>query len=209
MPPSKPLIPLKALPPVRRSFDPVLIAGAVGFAGFAGALGGWLWAGLAGMGAGTFLYAQWQQQRQLDHQRMAQENLTHFLHSASTPEDLATLRGAADLMDKDLYEFLGSIVTTYGGESVRGTGRIPGDEQTEAVAPGIALTLAHDLGFWYAKLQLSGDCGRRFLNGEMTQWKARGRTPAEAVEAVMRKAGASRQRVAIQEYAQRMVQDRE
>jgi hypothetical protein len=69
------------------------------------------------------------------------------------------------------------------------------------------LTLSHDLGIWYAKLVFSGDTGRRFLNGEMTQWRARGRTPDEAVLNVMKKCGQSRQRQAIQDYAHRMVNE--
>ena len=52
---------------------------------------------------------------------------------------------------------------------------------TTVLTAAITLTLAHDLGWWYAKLVLAGETGRSFLHGEYTQWKGRGRTPQEAV----------------------------
>lgn len=209
MPPSRHLVPKSAIPPVRVGLDPVLTVGTGGAIAFAAMLGGPLWAGLAACAGGTYLYAHWQQQRVLEHQRQAQENLSHFLHGNGSAEELAKLRGAADVGGDDLYGFLQGVVTTYGGESVRGSTRLPSEDQLEAIAPGITLTLAHDLGIWYAKLAFAGDTGRKFLNGEMTQWKARGRTPDEAVLNVMKKAGLARQRQAIQDYAQRMVADAE
>lgn len=203
------LITRRGLPPVRIGLDPVLTAGSVGAIGFAAFLGGPLWAGLVACIGGTALYGHWQLLRQQEHQRQAQDNLSHFLHAAGSPEELAQIRAAADVGSDDLYGFLTGITTAYGGESVRGTARIAGDDQQEAVAPGISLTLAHDLGTWYAKLLLTGDTGRRFLNGEMTMWRARGKSPSEAIENVVRKAGQARQRQAIQDYAHRIVQDAE
>ena len=170
MPPSRQIVPKSAIPPVRAGLDPVLTAGTAGAIGFAAFLGGPLWAGLAACVGGTYLYAHWQQQRLLEHQRQAQENLTHFLHgSGGGAEDLAKLRGAADVGGDDLYGFLGGIITSYGGESVRGSTRLPSDDQLEAVAPGIQLTLSHDLGVWYAKLVFAGDTGRPSSNAGPTR----------------------------------------
>lgn len=185
--------------------DPITIAGSFGAVVFAGLLGGPLWAGFTLCVGSVFCYANWQQARQLASHRQHQENMAHFLHGQTTPEDLARLKGEADVADKELYAFLESIKATYGGESTRGSGRLSGEEQLEAVSPGVTLQLAHDLGYWYAKLVFSGDTGRKFLNGEYTQWRARGRTPAEAVENVIKKCGASRQQRMIQEYAAKMV----
>ena len=205
MPLPKGIVPVRSRVIAPPGPDPITVAGSVGAVVFAGLLGGPLWAGFTLCVGSVFCYAHWQQARQLAYHRQHQESLGHFLHGQTTPEDLARLKGEMDVADQELYRFLETIKATYGGESVRGSGRLPGDEQLEAVSPGVSLTLAHDLGFWYAKLVFSGDTGRKFLNGEYTQWRARGRSPAEAVEAVIKKAGASRQQRMIQEYAAKMV----
>jgi hypothetical protein len=189
--------------------DPVTLAGAAGATLFAAGMGGLLAGGFTACLGGMLCYMHWQQQRQLVHNRMQQENLAHFMHGAGTPEEVARLRGELELPGDDLYGFLQGIKDQYGGESVRGTGRLAGDEQLEAVSPGVSLTLAHDLGFWYAKLVFSGDTGRKFLHGEYTQWRARGRTPQEAIENVIKRCGLSRKEKLIQEYAAKMVREGE
>jgi hypothetical protein len=159
--------------------------------------------------AGSALYINFQRQafRQMEMARLQQENLTHTLLSSASPEELAKLKNLGEVADESLFDFLKNLVAQYGGESVRGTGRLPSEEQTEAVAPGIQITLAHDLGWWYAKLQMHGETGRQFLHGEYTQWKGRGRTPEEAIEAVIKRCGASRQKRMIQDYAAKLVGD--
>ena len=210
MPPPKHLMPLPpAPPPLRPATDPVLAGGVAATTLFATLIGGPLWGGFVACVAGLGLYAHAQQLRGLSYNRVQQENLSHFLHGAGLPEDLAKIKGAPDVANQELYTFLEAIKSQYGAESVRGTGRLAGEDQLEAVSPGVTLTLAHDLGYWYAKLVFSGDTGRQFLNGEFTQWRARGRTPAEAVEAVLKRCGASRQQKMIQEYAAKLVKDSE
>lgn len=168
-------------------------------------IGGWLWAGMAVGGSLAFL--RWAQQNALkaDTARMQQENLQHFLVQGANPEELAKIRAGGELMSKNLDEFLNALKETYGGESMRGTGRLASEEQTEAVAPGITFTLSHDLGWWYAKLVLSGETSRQFLQGGFTQWKGRGHTPQEAIDAVIKRCGAARQQKMIQEYAAKLV----
>lgn len=189
--------------------DPLTWAGLLAAIVFAGGIGGWLWAGLVGAIALVFVNVARQQQHQLEYTRIQQENLSHFLHAGATPEDLALLKEGSDIGDQGLFDFLAAIKESYGGESVRGSTRLSSDEQTEAVAPGVTLTLSHDLGMWYAKLVFAGDTGRRFMQGEYTQWKGRGRTPQEAIEAVLKRCGASRQQKMIQDYAARMVREKE
>lgn len=189
--------------------DPLTGLSLLGAICFATAIGGWMWGGLVfALGLVFVNYAR-HQALQLEHTRMQQENLSHFLLQNATPEDFAKIRAGADLGEKNLIEFLTALKETYGGESVRGSGRLPSDEQTEAVAPGITLTLAHDLGWWYAKLVLAGETGRQFLQGEYTQWKGRGRTPEEAIEAVIKRCGSARQQKMIQDYAAKLVSDAE
>lgn len=171
--------------------------------------GGPVWGGFTAGVLAMFGYMHVLQMQQLDGQRRAQENLTHFMHSAGTPEDIAQLKGATDVAGLDLYAFLESIKTSYGGESSRGTARLASDDQVDPVSPGVALTLSHDVGFWYAKLVLSGETGRQFLPGGYTQWKGRGKTPNEAIEAVLKKCGASRQKQMIEQYAHRLVSESE
>jgi hypothetical protein len=185
--------------------DPLALGGLGAIGLFAGLIGGVAWAGL-GVAAGTlFVVGMRRQAVQIEQARIHQENLQFALLQQARPEDIAKLRSLSEVKDESLFEFLEALKKTYSGESVRGSGRLPSEEQTEAVAPGITLTLAHDLGWWYAKLHLAGETGRQFLHGEYTQWKGRGRTPEEAVDAVIKRCGASRQQKLIQEYAARLV----
>ncbi|MDB5100713.1 MAG: hypothetical protein JWM80_5134 [Cyanobacteria bacterium RYN_339] len=204
--PSKRHLPAK---PTRRVWSPdlVTILSMVAGIGLMGAIGGWLVAGLGVVLSVIALNVMRQTAIQSDMNRMQQENLSHMLLSNASPEDMAKLKGLAEVADQSLFEFLNALVHQYGGESVRGSGRMPSEEQTEAVAPGITMSLSHDLGWWYAKLHMHGETGRSFLHGEYTQWKGRGRTPEEAVEAVIKRCGASRQQRMIQEYAAKLVSD--
>jgi hypothetical protein len=190
------------------SLDPLTAVGLVCAVLFAGGIGGWLWAGLLLAVSLVFVNYARHSAIQAANARMQQENVDHFLMQNASPEDIAKLRSGSEIAEKNLVDFLTALKETYGGgESVRGTGRLASDEQTEAVAPGITMTLAHDLGWWYAKLVLSGETGRQFLHGEYTQYKGRGRTPQEAIDAMVRRAGAARQQRMIQEYAARLVAD--
>lgn len=201
----------RPIPAPRRVWvlDPLTGAGLLGAICFAGAIGGWMWAGLMATVAVVFVNYARQQAHQQERTRIQQENLSHFLVQGANPEELAKIRGEGEIAERNLMDFLAALKETYGGESVRGTGRLASDEQLEAVAPGITLTLAHDLGWWYAKLVLAGETGRAFLHGEYTQWKGRGRTPQDAVDALIKRVSASRQQRLIQEYAAKLVSDDE
>ncbi len=190
-----------------RKVDMVTIFGLAASVGFAGAIGGWMWAGLVGAIAALFVNLMRHRDAELAAARQQQMTLSGFAMQGIGPEELAHFKGSADVAEKNLFDFLTAIKQSCGREWIRGSARLAADDQTEAVAPGITITLSHDLGTWYAKLSLSGDTGRKFLNGEYTQWKGRGSTPQEAIDAVIRRCGASRQQRAIQEYASRMVQD--
>src|SRR5688572_20168865 len=125
----KGIVPVRSRAIVPPGPDPVTVAGSIGAVFFAGLLGGPLWAGFTFCAASVFCYAHWQQARQLAWHRQHQETMSHFLHGQTTPEDLARLKAETDVADQELFKFLESIKASYGGESVRGSGRLPGDEQ--------------------------------------------------------------------------------
>lgn len=193
--------------PVRKVWTPDIVTslGLLVAIAMAGVIGGPLFGVLAAACSVVVVNYMRNQDLKTDLARMQQENLSHMLMSNASPEEIAKLKSLGEVADESLFDFLRNLVAQYGGESVRGSGRLPSEEQTEAVAPGVQITLAHDLGWWYAKLQMHGETGRQFLHGEYTQWKGRGRTPEEAVEAVIKRCGASRQQRMIQEYAAKLV----
>ena len=185
--------------------DTVTALGLVGAIAFAGAIGGLLWAGMAFAVAAVVVNLLSRHQRDVAHSFQQQDAMAHHLLRGADPEELAELMIAGEVGEKNLFDFLEAIKHNYGGESTDGDHRKPGTDQLDAVSPGISLTLNHDLGTWYAKLQFTGATGRRYLQGGYAQWKARGKTPHEAVNNVMRKCAQARQQVMIQDYAARMV----
>lgn len=187
--------------------DGVTTGGLVAAVAFAGLIGGALWAGLAVVVAGIVVNLLWRHAREQAQAHHQQETLAHHLLRGADPEELAELMIAGEVGEKNLFDFLEALKHGYGGESVDGDQRKPGAEQMDAVSPGMAVTLAHDLGHWYAKIQLSGMTAKRYFPSGMAQWKGRGKTPHEAVNNAMRRCAQARQQVMIQEYATRMVSE--
>lgn len=187
--------------------DPVTGLGLVAVVAFAALIGGPLWAGMAVVVAAIVVNLLVRQQRTLAIAEQRQDVMAHHLLRGATPDDIAELMMASEVGDKSLYDFLEAIKHEYGGESSEGDMRQISPNQVDAVSPGITLTLSHDLGHWFAFLHFKGATGKKYLQGGYAQWKARGKTPQEAVENVIRKAAQGRQQVMIQDYAARMVAD--
>lgn len=185
--------------------DTVTAVGLVAAIAFAGMIGGVLWAGLAVVIAAVVVNLLVRHEREMAMAHYQQETMAHHLLKDADPEELAELMIAGEVGQKNLYEFLEALKHNYGGESVDGDQRKPGADQMDAVSPGMTVTLAHDLGHWYAKIQLSGVTAKRYFPGGMAVWKGRGKTPHDAVNNAMRRCAQARQQVMIQEYAAKMV----
>lgn len=185
-------------------FDPMLLAAGAGSVGFAFALGGFLWAGLLACVVGGALVGHQRQMAAIEAQRQAQQTLGGFLHGPGDIDALGEIK-AEDWSEKGLYELLATLKEISGGEVVESTHKVVGVNQTMPVAPGIALSVAHDNGFWYAQLTLKGLAARRFLFGGPGQWQARGETAEEALQLVFQAMGKGRRAALLAGYAQRVV----
>lgn len=188
-------------------FDPISLAGLGG----AMAVGTGVW-GLPGLGLSAAAAAAWfgtQSRNERRHRESLaqQERMALQLMRGADPEALAHIMGAGDIAQQGLYQFLEDLKANTGGESTQGTTRLPGEQQMEAVAPGILLNLTHDLGTWYARLDLKGDAAKAFLKGMPCSWRGRGKTPDEAIQAAIAAAGQAHKRQAIAEFAERMVEE--
>lgn len=181
-------------------------AGLVGAIGFAGALGGLGWAGLVG-GVSIAIVGLAGQQLGLSRRLAEQEAAQRLMSHADAPEEVAQLRMTGDLGNREFFAFLHALKTTTGGEAFESSHRQTSPDQLEPVRPGIGFSLGHDNGWWYAKLVLSGEAGKRLVHGDFPQWRARGRTPEEAVAELMRQCGKARQQAALQQYVARVVSD--
>lgn len=193
-------------PALAASVDPMLLATGVGTVGFAFALGGVLWAGLAACAVGGAAVGHQRQMAAIEAQRQAQQTLGGLLHGPGNMDALGEIK-AEDWSEKGLYELLASLKEISGGEVVESPHKVVGVNQTLPVAPGIALSLSHDNGWWYAQLTLKGLAARRFLFGGPSQWQARGETPQEALQEVFQALGTSRRAALLAGYAQRIVED--
>jgi hypothetical protein len=186
--------------------DPVTGLGLLAAVGFAGFIGGPMWLGLGVAIAAVVVNLLVRQQHHMAYSQQAQENLAHHMLRGATPEDLADLMLAGEVAEKNTFDFLQAIKQEYGGESVDLTDhRRVGTEQLDPVSPGITLTVSHDLGLWWAQIKFTGATGKRYYPAGMAVWKARGKTPQEAVDAVIKRCAQARQQMMIQEYASRMV----
>lgn len=184
----------------------MLVAAGVGTVGFAFALGGALWAGLAACLVGGAALGHWRQMEAIEAQRKAQQTLGGLLHGPGDLEALGEIK-AEDWSKKGLFELLASLKEISGGEVVESVHKAVGANQTMPVAPGIALSLAHDNGWWYAQLTLKGLAARRFVLGGPGQWQARGETAQEALQQVFQAMSKARRAALLAGYAQRIVDD--
>lgn len=186
--------------------DPVTGVGLLAAIAFAGIIGGPLWLGLSGAVAVVVVNQIVRRQEHVADSQQAQDHLAQHMLRGATPEELADLMLAADVAQKNTFDFLQAIKQEYGGESVEGTEhRSVGVEQLDPLSPGITLSVSHDLGLWWAQLKFSGVTAKRYFPGGMAVWKARGKTPQEAVDNAMRRCAKARQQQMIHEYASRMV----
>lgn len=186
--------------------DPVTGVGLLAAIAFAGVIGGPLWLGLSGAVSLVVVNLLVRQQQVAADSQQAQDHLAQHMLRGATPEELADLMLAADVAQKNTFDFLQAIKQEYGGESMDGTEhRSVGTEQLDPVSPGLTLTVSHDLGLWWAQLKFSGATAKRYYPGGMALWKARGKTPQEAVDNVMRRCAKARQQAMIHDYAARMV----
>jgi hypothetical protein len=185
-----------------------MAAAGLGTLGFAFALGGVLWAGLAACVVGGAALAHQRQMAAIAANRQAHNTLAGLLHGPGRVEDLATIKAEA-WEDQRLFELLLTLKETVGGESVESSHKAASPNQTVAVAPGIAFSITHDAGLWFTQLTLKGVSARRFLPGAggPAQWHGRGETPHEALEALTRAMGKSRRSALVEGYAQRVLDD--
>jgi hypothetical protein len=169
-------------------------------------IGGPLWLGLAVTVSAVVINLLVRQQSQAASSQQAQDHLAQHMLRGATPEELADLMLASDVAQKNTFDFLQAIKQEYGGESMDHTDhRSVGAEQVDPVSPGITLTVSHDLGLWWAQLKFSGATAKRYYPGGMAVWKARGKTPQEAIDNALRRCAKARQQQMIHEYAARMV----
>jgi hypothetical protein len=190
--------------------DTVTLLSMLGAVVFAALIGGPLWAGLSFMVAIVAVNMIGKQQRNNAAGQLHQDNLIHHMLRQATPEDLAELMLAADVAQKSTYEFLEAIKNQFGGESIDvTTHRSIGEQQVDPISPGITLTVSHDMGVWWAKLQFSGATAKRYYPSGHAVWKARGNTPQAAVDSVIKRCAQTRQQAMIQDYAARMVAENE
>jgi uncharacterized protein YidB (DUF937 family) len=183
----------------------MLLTAGAGAVGFAFALGGFLWAGLAACVVGGAGVAHQRQMAAIEAERKSQQTLGGLLHGPGDLEGLGEIKAEA-WSEKGLYELLAALKEVSGGETVTSGHKVVGVYQTQPVAPGISLSLAHDTGIWYAQLTLKGLAARRFLAGGPTQWQARGETPQEALQGVVQALNKDRRAALVADYAQRVVE---
>jgi hypothetical protein len=185
-----------------------MAAAGLGTLGFAAALGGPLWAGLAACVVGGAALAHHRQMAAISANRQAQSTLAGLLHGPGRIEELAEIK-AEDWSEQRLFELLQTLKETCGGESVESAHKAASANQTVPVAPGISLALAHDAGVWFAQLTLKGVTARRFLPGPggPAHWHGRGGSPQEALDSLARAMGKSRRSALVEGYAQRVLED--
>jgi hypothetical protein len=187
--------------------NPWVAGSALGVVGLGTAMWGPL--GMAFSSAAVGLWAVSQSQSEARHQESLrqQQRMGLQLMQGADPEELAGILTHGSLHDASLLDFLVDLKGTTGGESSRNATRSPGEHQMEGVAPGLQFFLSHDLGVWYARLELKGDAARAFLNGPPCVFRGRGESPQDAIQMALQAASTAKKKQAIAEFAERMLEE--